>query len=124
MVTHIKIIPANDLIKARAEGELDFEGSKRLFKELALAGSASADYQILLDARKVQPRMSVTDLWYLAIELRNLLKSFSKKMALLYRLEPCNQAEFFTLCAKNRGFKIRAFTSFEEAIEWLTSNES
>jgi hypothetical protein len=123
MATHIRIIPANDLIKAKAEGELDFEGSKRLFKAIALAGAPLADYQILLDARKMQSRMSVTDLWYLAIELRNLLKPFSQKMALLYQLEPCDQAEFFTLCAKNRGFKIRAFTSFEDAIEWLISNE-
>jgi hypothetical protein len=122
MVTNIKIIPANDLITATAEGELNFEGSKRLLKEIALAGDSLAHYQVLLDARKVQSRMSVTDLWYLAVELRNLLKRFSQKMALLYQLESCDQAEFFTLCAKNRGFKIRDFTSFEDAIEWLISN--
>ena len=124
MVTHIKIIPANDLIKAKAEGELDFEGSKRLFKEIALAGSSLADYQVLLDARKAQSRLSVADLWYLAVELRDLLKPFSQKMALLCQLGQCDQAEFFTLCAKNRGFNLRAFTSFENAIEWLISNET
>lgn len=124
MVTNIKIIPANDLIKVMAEGELDFEGSKRLFKEIALAGAPLADYQVLLDVRKAQSRLSVADLWYLAVELRDLLKPFSQKMALLCQLEPCDQAEFFTLCAKNRGFNLRAFTSFEDAIEWLISNET
>jgi len=34
-------------------------------------------------------------------------------------LEKFDHSRFFALCAENRGFSIRAFTSYEEAMEWL-----
>jgi hypothetical protein len=30
-----------------------------------------------------------------------------------------DRSRFFALCAENRGFNIQAFTSYEEAMEWL-----
>lgn len=63
--------------------------------------------------------MSVIDLWYLAAELSNLHKAFSRKTAVLCPLEQFDHAGFFALCAQNRGLQVRAFTSFEDAIEWL-----
>lgn len=34
--------------------------------------------------------------------------------------ERFDQARFFALCAENQGFNVQAFTSYEEAMEWLT----
>ena len=65
--------------------------------------------------------MSVTDLWYLAAELSNLHKAFQRKTAVLCPSERFDQAAFFALCAKNRGFQVGAFTTFDDAIEWLTT---
>jgi hypothetical protein len=66
--------------------------------------------------------MSVFDLWYLSAELSNLRKPFSGKTAILCPAERFDQAAFFALCAQNRDFKVRAFTSFEGAVEWLIAN--
>jgi hypothetical protein len=71
--------------------------------------------------------MSVTDLWYLAAQLSdNFRKAFSRivRTAVLCPLDQFDHAEFFALCAQNRGFDVSAFTSLPEAYEWLTEPPS
>jgi hypothetical protein len=124
MPTDIRIIHTHDFIKATPDGHLDFERAKEVLLEIASASSALADYEIILDTRKAQARISVSDLWHLALELENLRKAFFRKTAVLCPLEEFDSAEFFALCAQNRGYQIRAFTSFEDAIEWLVANQT
>jgi hypothetical protein len=122
MPTNIRIIHAHDFIKATPEGKLDFEKSKKLLTEIAAAASPLGDHEIILDTRKAQLEMSASELWYLAVELANLGKAFSRKTAVLCPREQFDEAEFFAICAQNRGLRVNAFTSFEDAIEWLTVN--
>jgi hypothetical protein len=67
--------------------------------------------------------MSVTDLWYLAAELAKFRGASSRKTAVLCPVEEFDFAAFFALCAENQGFRIKAFTSFEDAIQWLIGME-
>jgi len=121
--TPVRIIRAHDFIRAAPQGELDLKESEKLLKEIASGSAVLADYELILDTRRAQIEMSATDLWYLASELSKLRGTFSRhKMAVLCPLERFDRAEFFALCAKNRGFQVMAFTSFEDAIEWLTAN--
>jgi hypothetical protein len=34
-------------------------------------------------------------------------------------MEKFDRARFFALCAENKGFNVEAFTSYEEAMDWL-----
>lgn len=124
MASNIRIIHAHDFIKATPEGKLDFAKTKKLLIEIASASAPLGEYDILLDTRKAQSGMSVTDLWYLAAELGNLRDPFSRpiKTAVLCPLIRFDLAEFFALCAGNRGFNVGAFTSLEDAIEWLIAD--
>jgi|SRR5271157_208395 len=122
MSTDIRIIHARDFIKATPEGQFDFDMSKKGLAKIASASTSSGDFEIILDTRKAQIEMSVTDLWYLAAELSNLGEAFSRRTAVLCPLEGFDHAGFFALCAQNKGFQVRAFTSFEEAVEWLIAN--
>ncbi len=129
MATNVRIIHAHDFIKATPEGRFDLEMSKKGLAEIASAAVTLTDYEILLDTRKAQIEMSVTDLWYLAsgtrslaAELVNARGRFPKKTAVLCPFGDFDHASFFALCAENRGLNIRAFTSFEDAIEWLIAN--
>jgi hypothetical protein len=122
MTTDIRIIHAHDFIKATADGQLDLEKSKQLLVEVATASASLVDYEVLLDTRNTESVMSITDLWYLAAELSNLAKPFYGKTAVLCPVENFDYAGFFALCAANRGFRVKAFTSFEEAIEWLIAD--
>jgi hypothetical protein len=119
MPVDIRVIHAQDFVRATPEGELDFETSKEALIEIASATAHLVDYEILLDTRKAHVQMSVTDLWYLAAELSNLRNVFSRKIAVLCPVEHFDDAAFFALCSKNRGFRIEAFASFEDAMDWL-----
>jgi hypothetical protein len=122
--TNIKIFHAHDFIKATPEGKLDFDASMKVFKEVASAASGVADHEILIDTRKAQSEMSVTDLWTLASSLRTFHYDFNRKTAVLCPLQSFDSEAFFALCAQNRGFRISAFVSFENAIEWLCEIEN
>ena len=123
MPTDIKIIHARDFIRATPDGGFDFETAKKLLIEIGLTAEPLPNHDIILDLRKAEPLLSVTEIWILATELRNLLKSFNGRTAVL--LAPGRRldlASFFVLCAQNRGFKINAFTSYEDTIEWLIAD--
>jgi hypothetical protein len=122
MSTDIRIIHAQDFIKATPEGQLDFEASKQLCAKVASISASSDIYRLIVDIRKAQVKMSVTDLWYLATELSKQGGNFSRRTAVLCPHDQFDQAGFFALCAQNIGHQVRAFTSFEEAIEWLIEN--
>jgi hypothetical protein len=121
MPTNIRIIHARDFILATPKGKLDREEAKKVLMDVASTSASSAEYEILLDIRKAELEVSATDLWYLVADLGNLRKAFSRKTAVLCPVARFDRAEFFTLCAQNRGFHVRAFTSFENAIKWLVA---
>jgi hypothetical protein len=50
--------------------------------------------------------------------------SFSPKTAVLCPRERFDYGEFFALCAESKGFEVRAFTSYEEAFEWLLAERT
>ena len=123
MPTDIRVIHAPDFVRATADGELDFEASKKALKEVGLAASNLVNYEILLDTRRTQSQMSATELWYLAADLSTLGEAFHRKTAVLCPVEHFDDAAFFETCAQNRGFRVKAFTSFEAAINWLIGVE-
>ena len=123
MPTDIRIIRARDFIRATAEGELDFQAAQKTLLEIASTAARLVDYEILLDTRKAKIRMSAGDLWFLAAELSKLREAFSRKTAVLCPVEQFDSAKFFALCAENQGLGIKAFTRFEDAIDWLIGME-
>jgi hypothetical protein len=121
MPTNIRIIHAHEFVRATPDGELDLEASKKGLIEIASAAAHArlVDYDILLDTRKAHVRMNAIDLWHLAAELSKIYQPYNRKIAVLCPVEEFDNAAFFALCAQNRGFRVNAFTSFEDAIEWL-----
>jgi hypothetical protein len=124
VATNIRVIRAHDFIRATEDGQIDFETSKKLLRDVAEVAATLVDYQILLDTRRAQGELSVTALWYLAVELSNLGQAFHRKTAVLCPLERFDDAKFFELSAQNRGSRVSAFTSYEEAMEWLMASET
>ena len=122
LVTNIRIIHASDFIRVTPEGQLDFEKSKKLLKEIESASDSLVDYHIILDTRKAEVEISVGELWHLAAEISKFPKVFSRKTAILCPVEGFDLAKFLALCVQNRGLEIKAFTSFEDTIEWLMAN--
>jgi hypothetical protein len=122
MPTNVKIIRATEFLIATPQGQVDFEKSKRLLTTITSASADLVAHEILLDMRGAQPDLSATDLWHLAAELSRRPTAFPGKIAVLCPLSGSGQASFFALCAQNRGLPVRAFTSFEDAVEWLIAD--
>jgi hypothetical protein len=123
---NIRIIHAHDFMKATPEGWLDRDKTMKLLLEIASVAPSLSDFHVILDTRKAQSGLNEIDFWYLASELSNSFREVAKspRMAVLCPVERFNQADFFALCAKNRGFNINAFTSFEDAYEWIIAGDT
>jgi hypothetical protein len=118
MPTQVRIIRATEFLIVTATGSIDFERTQRLLAKVASA-STPGPHKTLLDMREAHSALSATGLWNLALEVSRNHTPFHGKIAVLCRASGGGQADFFALCAQNRGFPVRAFTSFEEAINWL-----
>jgi hypothetical protein len=123
MLTEIKVIHAKDFVAAKPNGEFDLNRSKSLLMQIASTARSLRDYVVLLDTRNAESKLAAIDLWYLAAELQKLEDTFLRKTAVICPSRRLSRAKFFALCATNKGFPVRVFTRFEEAMQWLTSRD-
>ena len=119
MPSHIKIIHAHEFIVATPEGNLDLEASRKLLGEIVASTPFKCD--VLVDTRKARSEMTGSELWHLVAGLNSTNVVSSRKTAVLCPPERLDHAEILAHCAQDRGFYVRAFTSFENAYEWLTA---
>jgi len=118
----LQIIKAGDFIKSTPTGDLDMKTSREGLEEIAATGTDLRDYTVLIDLRDVKSRLSTTDIYDLASELVKYGQTFRRKTAVLARDDAdIDQAKFFENVAQNRGFSVRTFTVFEDAVIWLSS---
>jgi hypothetical protein len=124
MPTNIKIIHARDFVTARPGGILDLEASEKLLADIASASTSLDSFQVLLDTRRALAVLSTGDLWRLAQKLTQGHVSALHKTAVLCPSERFDHARFFSaICAEGRGLNIRAFLSYEDAMEWLINDD-
>jgi hypothetical protein len=119
VAANVKVIRARDFVRASASGEANLEKAEQLLRDIALAGSGLDDFEILVDTRDVFGMLSANDLWTLAERLARYRKTFARRTAVICPVEKFDHTRFFALCADNHGFNIQAFTSYEDAMEWL-----
>lgn len=118
----VQVIKAGDFIKSTPTGDLDKAASKEGLAEIAALGADLQGYTVLIDLREVNSRLSTTDIFELASELVKYGETFRRKTAVLARADhDLDQATFFEDEARGRGFNVKAFTIFEEAILWLST---
>src|ERR1051326_4751646 len=97
-------------VTATSEGSIDFEETKKLLAEIGAMPAPAVNYAIIVDIRSARSVMSVADQYYLTEVLFEYRESFSHKVAILCAKERIDHKGFFGLCARNRGFKVHAFT--------------
>lgn len=119
MPVNIQVIHAREFIRATPDGVHDREGSLKVLREIADVGAGLARYHVILDTRKATLMLTLTDLWFLAEGMAQMRGAYQGMTAVLCPADREDFAEFFALCASNRGLLVSAFTSFEDAIEWL-----
>ena len=126
MITKVKIIQVKEFLSFSPQGKMDLLKFKECINELSTGHGLFVDYNLLIDTRGAETHLKVFELWDLAKELATVIhvgshKGFRAKIAIVCPVDEFDQAEFFKLCASNRGLNVRAFTSFEELFEWLST---
>lgn len=119
----IKIVQPRDFINIAANGEYEFGRSRAVIEQLAELNKPPNDYAVLLDLRGAEGYATTADIYELAMLMDEHHDSFRSKVAILVPEQDSRRyanAEFFALCAENRGFRASAFTTFEDAMNWLS----
>lgn len=109
-------------LKVTPEGDLDLTESKRLFDEASSVFGSEVEYQVILDTRNAHSIMTSRDLFYLAADLIEHCLTFRRSTAVISPLDKFGGAKFFENAARSRSFDVRAFVSYEDAVDWLTSS--
>ena len=117
----VQIIHAGDFIKNTPEGEVNLELSKIRIAKLVQALELTHEYNLLVDWRNVVINYSMTHLFDLALEIFKDEALSKAKISLLVQPDDFNKGEFLQLCAQNRGVRLSAFTEYENAMDWLTT---
>ena len=120
MPQKLHIVRARDFLRLDAQGTVDFESSRRGMEAVAKACVESGLDCALLDLREVQKHLSITDLWTLASTFGQMGFQAKHRLAILHRLDAMDRADFFAMCAANRGYRVAAFDTFEDAFEWIS----
>lgn len=120
MTTNVRVIHPRDFLRARADGRVDLETGKRLLEDLARAAQPLEHFEMLIDTRHVVGQLTAEDLYELAGSLVQFRGTFLHKTAVLCPRERFAHTRFFGMLAASHGFRdIRAFVTYEDAMEWL-----
>ena len=123
MFSGIKIYRIKDFIRKTESGEIDFDKSIQIVRELSAAAAFHADHHILIDLRKTKVSFSgVNEVIKVVLEFVLCMPSFKNKIANVVpsSADRVSMAKKFEACMQIKNFQYRFFTEFEQAIEWLS----
>ena len=128
MPTELQVIRANDFVRLGAKGDFDMAASKAALAEVATALRKRGIDRAMLDLRALQPKpkpvFSPSDLAKLVNTFREIGFTHQQRLAILYSSDPHHRARMFAFISTLRGWHVAAFGDFEEALSWLSEDDS
>jgi hypothetical protein len=119
----VKTYKIKDFLRLTETGKIDVGRSKEIVRQLAATAAFHVDHNILLDLRETTIQdEDMSDVLEVALEIARYKSAFKGKLA---NLLPGDEKRIFiakqlkALIAME-GFQYEIFTSFEEAMEWLS----
>ena len=99
--------------------------ARRRFALRGPFGPGVAVYAALIDTRDTDSKATPVDVWELAASLEECGIGRHNRIAVLNDpKDDFDRAAFLETCAANRGFSIKAFRDFEQALYWLAGNRT
>ena len=124
MSSDIKVYKVKDFLRLNESGQIDFDRSTQMIHDLAVAASFYAGHNILVDLRetKLVGESSIGMVLQLALEMGRYGSVFKGRIA---NVVPDDEerlviAKQFEASLHLQGFSYKVFTSFEDAIDWLS----
>ncbi len=120
MAVDIELGQKPGYLQATLRGRVGLVESREILRQMTTEMGQARASPILLDVRAVECNLSYPDIMALVAELRSHRAALLPKIAVLYDDERQGEtAQFLELCAGNRGYPIRAFTTCDAAVQWL-----
>jgi len=127
MPLELQLIRAKEFIRMNAKGHIDLETSKLALLKIARACYKRGIERAMFDLRELpplaEPRLTRADLIELLNVFRHLGFSTRNRLALLYTSDPHGRARLFAFMTSLHGWQVRSFTSFENAMLWLSQEQ-
>jgi hypothetical protein len=124
MSTGIKVYKIKDFVRFNESGEIDFDRSMQMIRDFALTTSFYTGHNILADLRETTlvGETNIGMILQLALEMARYGSSFKGKIANVVPNEErrLSIAKTFETSMQFQGFNLKIFTSFEDAIDWLS----
>lgn len=123
MATNVRVIQPSDFVRATPDGRCDIPTGERLLLDIAETASDLEDFNVLVDTRKLSGMLTASELWHLAEKFVNHPHIGRRKTAVLCPVSRLDHARFFALRAERHGGNVQAFSSYEEAMDWLLGSQ-
>jgi hypothetical protein len=115
----LHVIRTADFVRLDARGNPDLLETRRALEGVAKACVDRGANAALLDVRDVYSTLKLVDMYHLVTAFHAMGFRREHRLAILHRYSGSERAEFFALCAAERGWHVRSFDNYEEALEWF-----
>jgi hypothetical protein len=127
MALDLHLIRTNDFIRADEHRRPNPQASKEELARIAKACKERGIDRVLLDMRDVHvgpvPVFTPTELATLVGTFREMGFTHQQRLAVLYTADPHHGARLFAFICRERGWNVKAFDNFEDALNWLALHE-
>lgn len=118
-----QVIRASDFVCYDAEEHLNFDESKRVLQELALACRKRGLDRAMVDLRDLpvpeKPRFTSAELAEMAGAFRTAGFTGRQRLAVLHSHDTHGTIRDFVTISRLQGLQVEAFMKFDDAIHWL-----
>jgi hypothetical protein len=118
-----KLYKTEEYIRKNKKGDLNFDESLIMIRELVKAANYHKDHNILVDIRDTLAKLNFIELLTVSLEFAKYNDIFQNKIAFLIPNdeERIARAEYVKeSLVRFKGFKLEYFTDYEKAIDWLS----
>ena len=123
MPLELQIIRAAEFLRLGPKGQFDMVASCAVLTELAKACRTRGMDRALLDVREATAPLEPKELAALVNIFHEIGFMQNQRLAILHSGDPFRRARTFALISRMRGWKVRAFGDFEEALGWLSTEK-
>jgi hypothetical protein len=123
MPVELEIIRAAEFLRFGAKGEFDLIASCAALHTLAEACRRRGMNHALLDARNARAELSPNELAALVNAFCDIGFSRDLRFAILHAVDRYQRARLFAFISRIKGWNVRAFGDFEQAMYWLSEEE-
>lgn len=123
MPVDLEIIRASEFLRMGSHGEFDLAASCALLAKLARACRLRGIHRALIDVRQSRAPLTPTEIAALVNAFHEIGFTRDLRLAILHSGDPSHRARTFAFLSRMRGWMVRAFGDFEEAIYWLSAAE-